>query len=377
MLIALEPAAKLTTSGVLQEVFPAATLTPTDLQLEEQPVFVISQSDEPRWIIVGDTRKAFPVLRSWRPFNLSSRVRWNVVSLAAFGRVLERLPGVKFSRARIDHSYWQDRLPGPPKSWNVVIHIGNPSHTRKATAFFISEDGQITAVGKVPLTRIAGRSILNEADVLLRLQQWEWLPRVLLQDPGRGIAAQSWLVGEPVGRSFTSAHLNLLCRFANKSDTIRISDQRESIEAQLNALDSSFDHVTLSRALKILEFDQPLPSFVEHRDFAPWNLKRLSSGDLGLVDWEWAVTKSLPFQDACRFFYMSDAVFDGPGGVWESMSNNPLLQTYCARFAIPGNALRPLVMHYLLRVLCMDAEINNTRLTNYTYRQIQVLLAAE
>jgi hypothetical protein len=376
MLTALDTVATLTTSAVLHEVFPQAEAHHADAVLE-WPVLVIPQGSEPRWIIVGDAQKTVSVLRSWRPYNLGSRIRWSAVSFAASARMLAQLPGVQSSHVRVDPSYWQTVLPGLTANWNAVIHVGSPSYTRKATVFFIAEDRQVKAVVKVPLTRIAGAFILNEADVLFRMRHWQGLPQVLFQDPSRGIAAQTWLMGRPVSRSFTHEHLDLLCRFANPGATIRISDYSAAIASQLNALDSKFDRDLLSRALELLDFNEPLPAFVEHRDFAPWNLKRLPDGRLGLVDWEWAVTQSLPWQDVCRFFYMSDVVFTGPGNVWESMCANPLLNIYRKQFAIRTEALRPLTMYYLLRVLCMDAEIDNSRLTNYTYRQIQLLLDAE
>src|ERR1035438_4778012 len=106
MLTALDTVDTLATSTVLQEVFPEA-ISAYPRALLERPVFVIPQGSEPRWIIVGDSQKVTSVLRSWRPYNMGSRIRWSAVSLAASVRMLAKLPGVQSSRNLIDHAYWQ------------------------------------------------------------------------------------------------------------------------------------------------------------------------------------------------------------------------------------------------------------------------------
>jgi hypothetical protein len=288
--------------------------------------------------------------------------------------MLAWLPGVKNTSARIDSSYWTQRLTELPVNWSAVIHVGSRSYTRKAIVFFLGEDRAIKAAAKVPLAPAAGLAILNEATILDRLKAVQYLPRVLFRDSDRGVAAQSWLEGKPVSRGFSTAHLDLLSLLANVGSVTRVSDYRSLIALQLEELDLPFERSLLNQALEALDFDEPLHGFIEHRDFAPWNLKWLPSGSLGLLDWEWAVSDSLPWQDVCRLFYLDDAHFGGPGRVWEAMNANPLLLKYRLRFGIPTAALMALTMHYLLRVLCMDWQSGNMRLTQYTYRQIMALL---
>ena len=131
----------------------------------------------------------------------------------------------------------------------------------------------------------------------------------------------------------------------------------------------------LFRSVELLDCDKSLPTFVEHRDFAPWNLKWLSDGGLGLLDWEWAVTQSLPWQDACRFFYLDDFHFKGSGKVWEKITTDPLLIKYRRQFGIPSEVLPALTMRYLLRVLPMDWVGGNRVRALHTFQQIQFLLA--
>lgn len=374
MLTSTELAGPLTASHILQVSFPALGAAMGAPTVEERTIHVIPQDKEPRWIILGDPRKALPVLSSWRPYTMSSRLQWKAVRFVTSMNLLPRLPGVVNSSASIECSYWHRNLLHFSARWTPVVHIGIPSHTRKAIVFFLGEDRLVKAVAKVPLTPAAADAILNEASVLDCLRTAEYLPRILFQDSERGVAAQSWLDGEPVSREFTPAHVELLSLLANPNTTTRVSDYRAEVSAELDSLDMPFDRSVLSQALDLLNFDEPLQGFVEHRDFAPWNLKWLADGSLGLLDWEWAVPNGLPWQDACRFFYLNDVHFDGPGRVWEAMNANHLLGLYRQRFEIPTAALPALTMHYLLRVLCMDWQSGSPHIAQYTFRQIQLLL---
>ena len=340
----------------------------------EVPVQVIPQGNEPRWVVIGDSRVATPVFRSWRPFKVSTRLRWGAVIAASSLGALSRLPGVITSRNSIDLSYWRSRLPGFEDDWRPVLHIGNPSYTRKVTVFFVGADGQFKAVAKVPLLDDSAHAILNEGEILRSLDGADYLPACLFQDPQRGVAAQSWLEGDPVCRELKSAHMDLLARFAVSDGTTRVSELRASIAAELDDGDLPFDRGILARAQEFLDYDQPLPTFIEHRDFAPWNLKRLRDGRTGAIDWEWAVLRSLPCQDIFRYFYIQDALFHGPGDVWKRLTSDPLVLAHCRRFAIPPNALPALAMYYQLRVLAMDWKGGNERLAEYAFEQIKCLL---
>lgn len=368
------PSAPLNVAHVLHAAFPLLPRPVSALTTGESTVHVIPNGAEPRWIVLGDPRKALPVLRSWRPWNIRSRLQWSAVLFAASARLLPRLPGVSNSTAKIDTCYWQRNLAEFSERGAIVIHLGNPSHTRKAILFFLGEDHSIKAVAKVPLAPLAAHAILNEATILERMKQVLHLPRILFRDSDRGVAAQSWLEGKPVSRGFSSSHLNLLSLLVNPGSTARVSDFQADLAAQLDEHDFPFDRSVLARALELLNSDEPLQGFIEHRDFVPWNLKCLPDGTLALLDWEWGAFHGLPWQDICRFFYNQDVLFNGPGQVWETLTGNHLLKRYRQRFAIPTEALPALTMHYLLRILCMDWQSGNTRNAHYTFEQIQILL---
>lgn len=368
--------APLRLSDVLNAAFPESE-GGVGTSAVELPVQVIPQGNEPRWVVIGNSRMATPVFRSWRPFKVSTRLRWSAVIGASSLGALSRLPGVITSRNSIDLSYWRRLLPGFEDDWHQVLHIGNPSYTRKVTVFFVGADGQFKAVAKVPLRNDSAQAILNESEILRSLDGANYLPACLFQDPQRGVAAQSWLEGDPVSRELKPAHLDLLARFAVSGGTTRVSELRASISAELDKGDLPFDRGILARAQEFLDYDEPLPAFIEHRDFAPWNLKRLPDGRTGAIDWEWAVLRSLPCQDIFRYFYIQDALFHGPGDVLKRLTSDPLILAHFRQFGIPPDALSALAMFYQLRVLAMDWKGGNTRLAEYAFEQIKCLLKLE
>jgi hypothetical protein len=285
------------------------------------------------------------------------------------------IPGVENTSLRFETSYWRHSLPEFFEDWHAVIHVGTRSHSRKAIVFVVGHNGAVRCAAKVPLVPGATQAIANEAAMLNLMKGICCVPEIVFQDSDRAIAVQTWLEGEPVSRGFSKAHCDLLSLLVNSGQTARVSDCLTETRAQLDELDFPFDRSLLARALEWLEFDEPLQSFVEHRDFAPWNLKWLPNGSLGLLDWEWAVPNSLPWQDVCRFFYLDDVHFSGSGTVWETMMRNELLSNYRTRFDIPAAALPALTMRYLLRVLAIEWSSGNERLARYAFSQVQRLLA--
>ncbi len=365
--------ATLTISHVLNAAFPPPDGAGSG-GAEAVAIHVIPQGPEPRWIILGDARKAVPVLRSWWPFKISTRLRWAAILGASSLDLLSRVPGVINQNASIDRSYWRNHLPGFCEDWTPVIHVGNRSHTRKAIVFFVGPRGGCKAVAKVPLVAEAAGAILNEADILRNLRGRRSVPEPLFEDKARGIAAQAWVAGRAVSRKLTAQHIEFLAGLEIPGSTQRVSDRRGPLAGSLSAIDLTYNRATLDRALALLKYDAILPGFVEHRDFAPWNLKTLPDGTTGAIDWEWAVADGLPCQDIFRYFFIQDVLFDGPGRVWQQCNASPLVQAYYSRFAIPGEALLPLVTFYLLRVLVVESEAGNTRLADYAFEQLSKLV---
>jgi hypothetical protein len=275
---------------------------------------------------------------------------------------------------QIDSSYWHRWLAGFSDEWEVVVYLGWPSHTRKAIAFFVDKSSSVKAVAKVPLYAAATAAILNEAVLSRRLRSKRILPQILFADEERGIAAQTWVQGKAVSRTLCNEHIDLLSRLINEGASTRLCDYRDPIASCIDSLDLPLETPMRKRALYLLENTRKLPVFIEHRDFTPWNLRRLPDKSLTLVDWEWAVERGLPWQDICHFFYIQDYVFKGSGRVWETLVTNPLLRTYMHRFGIPSEVLPGLTLHYLIRTLCLDWVNAQSEKARYTIGRIRALL---
>ena len=362
------------TVPALDSIFSGLAADRPPCETAELRVQIISQAGVPRWVLPQHSRRAVTVLKSWKPYSVKSRLQWSAIVAACRLNALAALPGVGREVLHCDLSYWRGWLPGFSDSWAMVAYIGNPSPTRKAILFFVDEDARVQAVAKVPINPAARAAILNEANILTKLQSRLPLPGVLFLDEVEGIAAQSWMGGVNVSRSFGAEHLKLLTCFASESARIRLSDSREQLEDRVASVDSSADSSLLSDALSFLEVRNELRACVEHGDFAPWNLRRLADGRLALIDWEWAVEEGLPWQDVCRYFYMQDYLFRESADVWKVLMTNPLLEEYRRHFELSLEAVRGLTVRYLLRYLCDEYAEENRGGVEYAARKIREVL---
>jgi hypothetical protein len=191
----------ISTQALLRTAFPSAIpddgVPATGNNTRTRRCFtVIPQGQEPRWVIVASPRRALPVLESWRPFKLKSRLQWQAILAAAHFGMLSRLPGVEEAETEIDTQYWAHRL-GFADDWQIVLHLGNPSYTRKVIAFFLDQRSEVRAVAKLPLTEAAAAAILNEATILEHLQAKSPVPRVLFSDSDRASRPRAFSMAHP------------------------------------------------------------------------------------------------------------------------------------------------------------------------------------
>lgn len=151
-----ETSGSLTVAEVLAKAFPSSGGAPGRIDIQ---VCVIPQGTEPRWIVIGDPKPAATMLSSWRPFKISTRLRWSAVVKASALGALSRLPGVIGSRVPINFLYWRQRLAGFEPGRTLVLHVGNPSHSRKAT-IFSAPIGNAARLRRSRSARVEGRPFL-------------------------------------------------------------------------------------------------------------------------------------------------------------------------------------------------------------------------
>lgn len=360
----------------LGRIFSGGDAREGQAEAAEVRVRIISHAGVPRWVLPEQTRRAVTVLRSWKPYKVTSRLKWGAVVAACRMNAGALLPGLTQAALRCDLSYWREQIPEFSGSWAIVAYIGNASPTRKALLFFVDANASVRAVAKVPITGAAKAAILNEARVLKKLQRRFPVPEVLFFDEREGIAAQSWIEGTNVARKFGAEELDLLTAFGSDGARVRLSNCYAGLQERIASLRSPVDSTLLKRALLLLEPKDELRACLEHGDFAPWNLRRLVDGRLSLIDWEWAVEEGFPWQDVCRYFYMQDYLFRERADVWKSLMTNPLLGEYRRRFDLSVDAVRGLTARYLLRFLCDEDAEGNREPVEYAARKLEEMVEA-
>jgi hypothetical protein len=372
-LIADLPAHKQVWEATVQRIFLFPDQEPGPIHPEKE-FLVIFQGKDPRWIVPNRSRAALPVFQSWRPYGTKTRVQWAGVVAACRWNALVLLPGIKKTRAQCNLAYWAEHIQNVHSGWDILGHIGNPSPTQKAILFFLDRHS-IPAVAKIPLTEAAATAILNEAAVLRRMRKKHIVPEVVFEDPERGIAAQSWVVGQPAARRFGEEHLDFLLRLSCEGHSARLSMYRDGMIALLQKLPwQKLEWQQIEAAVSLLDNEEDLPAFTEHRDFAPWNIRRLSDGSITLIDWEWAIEHGLPWLDVCRYFYIQDYLFQESKNVWELLKSHPLLRKYASGCGLSARAIRGLTAYYLLRSLHEDVNSGEKERAQYIFRQVQSLL---
>lgn len=360
----------------LESIFSGHPANGRSTDLSGLPVHIISHGGVPRWVLPGDTRRALSVLRSWKPYKVTSRAQWGAIVGACRFNALSMLPGVTRETLRCDLSYWREELSGFSDSWSIVAYIGNPSPTRKTLMFFIDEQGKVQAIGKVPIRAEAKAAILNEARVLRKVRDRFPVADVLFSDEVQGIAAQTWMKGDNVPLEFSGERLELLTSFGNGNGSVRLSDCREELEAQTKSVDLPIDPSVLRRALAMLNVRDELRTCLEHGDFVPWNMRRLKDGRLTLIDWEWAVEDGFPWQDVCHYFYLQDYLFQRAANVWRILTTHPLLNEYRRRFGLSPEAVRGLTIRYLLRYMCVEYAEGDADKVEFAARKIKEVMEA-
>lgn len=361
-------------SQVALELLPLESVGESDPSPDRRAVHIIPQAGVPRWILPDDTSRALTVLKSWKPYSLKSFVQWKVILAVCRIGALAAIPGMRRGMLRSDAAYWQKLLPSYTEAWAAVVYVGHPSPTRKAIVFFVDKCARVQAVAKIPLQMEAKAAILNEAAILQFLSHRLPLPEVLFTDQVEGIAGQSWMEGGHVSSSFRAEQLDLLSCLHSEGAEVRLSDSRDRLAAELESQDVPLDALLQKRALSLLERNESLPAFTEHRDCVPWNMRRLTDGRLTLIDWEWAIQQGLPWQDVCRYFYMQDYLFKKSANVWEILTGHMWLTKYRQRFGLSLDVVKGLTMHYLVRSLCEDHSEGNLDRAAYMERKIREVL---
>ncbi|MGD0801988.1 MAG: phosphotransferase [Terracidiphilus sp.] len=256
----------------------------------------------------------------------------------------------------------------------MVILVGNPSANRKLVTFLLDEARQIAAVLKIGLSAGGGACVLREADVLGKLEQYSWAPKILSVHSEKWAAAQEYVHGSMPDREFRPGYMELLCNLPRSGGCKTLSAVAAEMFGRLSPLKDELDKMVpglLDRALDRLDFDHSVPTMLVHGDFSPWNIRRNPKvGDV-LVDWERADFAGLPAYDLLHFQFNDDLLFGEKAGGYSAIRSRPICAEYFRRMDLDAELLPRVAIAYLLDQLASDCQPEHAA---YLLRQLAVIL---
>jgi hypothetical protein len=104
-----------------------------------------------------------------------------------------------------------------------------------------------------------------------------------------------------------------------------------------------------------------MPECIEHGDFAPWNIREQTSGELFVLDWDRADLHGVPWHDALHYsFQVETLVRRRPAGTvirrMKAVFVEPSAKCYAEAVPPTTDVASPLILLYLLRGLSRDIE---------------------
>lgn len=346
---------------------------------ELEAYYVIPGNYGPRWLIPTKSRAAAAVLGIWHPYNMSSRMKWYAIRMAARAGVLHFIHSVtKVNTSRKGALQWFERCGLRSEAGEIVILIGNPSVDRKVIAFLLDGSQQIAAVLKVGLTAGGGLSVLHEAEVLLKLEQYSWAPKLLSIHPDLRAAAQEYIPGAMPGRKFLPEYMDLLCRLPRSGHSTCLAQIAGEMASRLHPFKAQLDKIApdvLDHSLGCLDLDISIPTMLVHGDFAPWNLRNHPKKGYVLVDWEWADFTGLPAHDLLHFQFIDDRLFGEKAGGYAAIRQRSLCTTYFRRMDLDAELLPRLAIAYLLDMLKVEINHRGPVCTAYMAYMLRQLAA--
>jgi hypothetical protein len=341
---------------------------------------VIPGHDGPRWLIPARSRAAAAVLSIWHPYNFTSRMKWLAICMAARAGVLRLVRSVSsVATSRSGAMQWFDRCGIPSQSNEMVILVGVPSVDRKLVAFLLDNAHRIATVLKVGLTVGGGLSVLHEAEVLRKLEQYNWAPKLLSVHPDLRAAAQKYVHGTMPGREFRPEYMDMLCHLPRSGSYKSLTDIASEMANRLSPLKAQLDKISpgvLDCSLGCLDLDIAVPTMLVHGDFAPWNMRRNPEAGYVLVDWEWGNFSGLPAYDLLHFHFNDDRLFGEKAGGYTAFRSKSICSEYFRRMDIDAELLPRLAIAYLLDQLDSHCHGRGSEIMPYTLRQLAIVANA-
>ena len=323
---------------------------------------VIPGNGAPRWIIPADARLGRGILTQWRPYGLSSKIKWSVLLTFYKFRLLSKIPKIQIISAlqneevglhKIDHQVLRRRNEVVP-----VIYVGTPGPQQKAVVTLIDIKSKAPlAIMKIPLGEQAKKSIIREANMLAMLPEIGvgGGSSVLTVDEHAGVSLQTVLSGKLSPREFTLRHLGWLLSLPTAGEKFTFDEQKKKLVSLYSS--AKFEMTleqkeSINNALLIIEGEKYFDLILTHGDFAPWNIKKEKYSKLKVFDWEDARVNGFPLWDICHFYFIQAHLFNENKRIADLLSffndSNSLIQTYLNKKKIISRDAKKMVLLYVL-----------------------------
>jgi hypothetical protein len=243
-------------------------------------------------------------------------------------------------------SHWPEWGLGPePSELSWLLLTGGPRSISKAVGLVFADGSRHPRLA-IKMARVpeATAALAREAANVRAAQAWlpdnPGLPRAVFEErPGEVLMlGETAITGLPLTsvlrpgnfRALASKGTDWLIRFA--APAAAISSPKRISEPALEDFERSFGPLLrpswLARTRQALDGLPELPVVFEQRDFSPWNVLLLGSGQLAVLDWESAEPNGLPLLDLIYFLSYLAMFRDG------SLRSGRFLESY-------GRMLRP------------------------------------
>jgi hypothetical protein len=318
---------------------------------------------EPRWLIPNRAKLGLPALRQWAPYDLSSKLKWQLILGAYVVGQVHRLPGVVAAGlAPVEYTSWEglwlklgwreDCLPVP------VLYVGTPGPTRKLVLTLVHpRSGQPEWVVKVPVGPEAGQAIVHEASILKQVAELDpdLAPALLSLRESEQVSVQEFVISRATDKTLTSKHIEWLLELRLHTPT----GFPNLLEALTLEYETYFEknvfpltvQKKLREALKIITALQDFPVVCEHGDFVSWNIRIRPDGKMVLVDWEEARMNGWPMQDLFYFHFIWDFLANRPSSILGRIERCRFYDQYMRAFDLGVWDAKLLYQAFLLKFL--------------------------
>jgi hypothetical protein len=256
-------------------------------------------------------------------------------------------------------------VPGARSAW-VGCHQATDGRQAKMTLRLMDEHGRALAYARVGHDAADVQTVSDEALVLAAVAATDvstQAPRLI--NHGRLIEPDGYFLLESAGpekaapMALDHRHFRFLQNLVRNGTTRPWSALMEEITDEFEWV-CECDGPVRQTLTHLQQLPLPaMPVCIEHGDFAPWNIREQTSGDLFVLDWDRAALRGVPWLDALHHcFQVETLVRRRPAAAvirrMKAVFVEPSARCYAELIPSTADMASPIMFFYLLRTLLRD-----------------------